>query len=62
MGMIVTSINTFQKSILKMRLKFDISKIKLVTLDIEVGSESGFPDVESCIGRDPCNLYSGLYN
>ena len=30
-------------------IKFDISKIKLVTLDIEVGSESGFPDVESCI-------------
>jgi len=30
-------------------IKFDIRKIKLVTLDIEVGSESGFPDVESCI-------------
>jgi DNA polymerase elongation subunit (family B) len=29
-------------------VKFDISKIKLVTLDIEVASESGFPDVESC--------------
>ncbi len=29
-------------------IKFDISKIKLVTLDIEVASESGFPDVESC--------------
>ena len=28
-------------------IKFDISKIKLVTLDIEVASESGFPDVES---------------
>ena len=29
-------------------IKFDISKIKLVTLDIEVSSEYGFPDVESC--------------
>jgi DNA polymerase elongation subunit (family B) len=29
-------------------IKFDISKIKLLTLDIEVASESGFPDVETC--------------
>ena len=29
-------------------IKFDISNIKLVTLDIEVASEEGFPDVESC--------------
>ena len=29
-------------------IKFDISQIKLVTLDIEVASEQGFPDVESC--------------
>ena len=29
-------------------IKFDISKIKLVSLDIEVASEHGFPDVESC--------------
>ena len=28
-------------------VKFDIEKIKLVTLDIEVKSEHGFPDVES---------------
>ena len=28
-------------------VKFDISKIKLTTLDIEVKSENGFPDVES---------------
>ena len=28
-------------------IKFDISQIKLVTLDIEVSSEQGFPDVES---------------
>ena len=28
-------------------IKFDISQIKLVTLDIEVSSEEGFPDVES---------------
>jgi len=30
-------------------IKFDISKIKLVTIDIEVASEQGFPDVESCV-------------
>jgi len=30
-------------------IKFDINKIKLVTLDIEVASEGGFPDVESCV-------------
>ena len=29
-------------------IKFDISQIKLVTLDIETTSEYGFPDVESC--------------
>jgi DNA polymerase elongation subunit (family B) len=29
-------------------IKFDINKIRLVTLDIEVASEGGFPDVESC--------------
>ena len=28
-------------------VKFDINKIKLTTLDIEVKSENGFPDVES---------------
>jgi len=28
-------------------LKFDINKIKVTTLDIEVASENGFPDVES---------------
>ena len=28
-------------------IKFDISQIKLVTIDIEVSSEHGFPDVES---------------
>jgi DNA polymerase elongation subunit (family B) len=28
-------------------IKFDINKIKLVTIDIEVASENGFPDVES---------------
>ena len=28
-------------------IKFDISKIKLITIDIEVASENGFPDVES---------------
>ena len=28
-------------------IKFDISKIKVTTIDIEVASENGFPDVES---------------
>jgi len=30
------------------QLIFDIDKIKLTTIDIEVKSENGFPDVESC--------------
>jgi DNA polymerase elongation subunit (family B) len=30
-------------------VKFDIGKIKLITIDIEVASENGFPDVESCV-------------
>tara|TARA_R100001443_G_scaffold28884_4_gene42131 strand:+ start:1610 stop:4105 length:2496 start_codon:yes stop_codon:yes gene_type:complete len=29
-------------------IKFDISKISLVTMDIEVQAENGFPDPESC--------------
>ena len=29
-------------------IKFDISKIKLITLDIETTSEYGFPDTKSC--------------
>ena len=29
-------------------IKWDISKIKLVTMDIEVQAEQGFPDPESC--------------
>jgi len=29
-------------------IKFDISKIQLITIDIEVASENGFPDVKSC--------------
>jgi DNA polymerase elongation subunit (family B) len=29
-------------------IKFDISKIRLITIDIEVASENGFPDVKSC--------------
>ena len=43
-------------------VKFDISKIKLVTLDIETTAEKGFPDVESASGRDSGNHYSGLHN
>jgi DNA polymerase elongation subunit (family B) len=30
-------------------IKFDLSKIKLVTIDIEVASENGFPTVQECI-------------
>jgi len=30
-------------------IKFDLSKIKLVTIDIEVASENGFPTVKECI-------------
>jgi len=30
------------------RIEFDLTKIKVATLDIEVASENGFPDVESC--------------
>ena len=29
-------------------IKFDITKIKLITIDIEVASENGFPDVREC--------------
>ena len=29
-------------------IKFDIKKINLITIDIEVQSEHGFPDPESC--------------
>jgi DNA polymerase elongation subunit (family B) len=29
-------------------IQFDISKIKLTTIDIEVAAEQGFPDTESC--------------
>ena len=29
-------------------IKFDISKIKVITIDIEVAAESGFPDVFNC--------------
>ena len=30
------------------RIDFDLNKIKVVTIDIEVASENGFPDVENC--------------
>ena len=32
----------------EVEVKFDIEQIKLTTIDIEVKSEYGFPDVESC--------------
>ena len=47
MVMIDISINIFLRSIQKKKIKFDVSKIKITTLDIEVKSENGFPDVES---------------
>ena len=47
MEMIDISINTSQRCIPNQKIKFDINKIKLTTLDIEVKSENGFPDVES---------------
>ena len=31
----------------EVEVKFDVEKIKLTTIDIEVASENGFPDVES---------------
>ena len=43
-------------------VKFDIEKIKLVTLDIEVKSENGFPDVESAAGRNTSYINTRLYN
>ena len=42
-----TFINIFQKNIQKNHIQFDIKKIRLVTIDIEVAAESGFPDVEN---------------
>ena len=35
-------------------IKFDISKIQFVTLDIETTAEQGFPDVEECIEEVLC--------
>jgi len=32
-------------------IKWDMSKIKLVTIDIEVKSEEGFPSPDSCLKR-----------
>ena len=43
-------------------IKFDISKIKLTTLDIEVKSENGFPDVESAAEEILTYINTGLYN
>jgi DNA polymerase elongation subunit (family B) len=41
-------INQYISENYKGEIKFDITKIKLITIDIEVASENGFPDVKSC--------------
>ena len=51
MVMIDISINTFLEKYPEDEIKFDISQIKLVTIDIETAAEHGFPDVESAQKR-----------
>jgi len=41
-------VNQYISENYKGEIKFDITKIKLITIDIEVASENGFPDVKSC--------------
>ena len=41
-------------------IKFDINKVGLVTMDIEVQSEEGFPSPDSCSEGDVVHLDSGL--
>ena len=41
-------------------IKFDTSKIKIATIDIEVASENGFPDVESAAERSSSHYDSRL--
>ena len=48
MVMTVMSVSIYPIKYSEDEIKFDIKKIKLVTLDIEVQSEMGFPDPESC--------------
>ena len=43
-------------------IKFDIKKIKLTTIDIEVASEEGFPDVESAAEEVLLITVQELYN
>ena len=40
-------ISIFRKSIQRKRYSLILAKIKITTIDIEVASENGFPDVES---------------
>ena len=42
-------------------IKFDTSKIKISTIDIEVKSENGFPDVESAAEEVLPHYGTGLY-
>ena len=48
MEMTDTCINTSLRGIPQDEIKWDMSKIKLVTIDIEVKSEEGFPSPDSC--------------
>ena len=41
-------------------IKFDTSKMKMITVDIEVESEHGFPDPEICGRGSPTYYCSGL--
>ena len=42
-------------------IKFDISKIKLTTIDIEVASDNGFPKVEDSIEELTDKVYANCY-
>ena len=61
-GMKDLYINISLISIQRTKIKFDIEKIKLTTIDIEVKSENGFPDVESAAEEILLILNTGLYN
>ena len=42
-------------------VKFDTTKIKISTIDIEVKTENGFPDVESAAEEGSSYYCAGLY-
>ena len=49
MEMTDTFTNTYQTNIQKMKSSLTSVRLNLLLLDIEVASEQGFPDVESCV-------------